>query len=137
MIINKHPDMYGEPSVLKHIGYWRTNEHPELCRYFQKGILLPWPGDFVNHYWRGPEKTIVLNYLKTTTDVEHWRGNSWCRFKCVKYLHGSTDKSDGIYIWPEAFAHYVENHNVVPPKEFIQHVLAIANYDLSAFSVIP
>ena len=35
---------------------------------------------------------------------------------------GGTDLSDGHYVWPFGFAHYVEAHGVKPPQEFIDHV---------------
>jgi hypothetical protein len=37
---------------------------------------------------------------------------------------GSHDLTDGVFVWPEGYAHYIEKHDVKPPREFIEHVLA-------------
>jgi hypothetical protein len=123
MILDQHPGFPGKKTQFKYIGFWATNEDPQLCSYAQKLIVLPWPGHFVDPCWDRKERDLVIDYLKKAPDVEHWRGNSWCRFKCVKYLEGYTDKGDGVFVWPEGFAHYVEKHNVRPPEEFVKHVL--------------
>lgn len=36
---------------------------------------------------------------------------------------GRSDMTDGVYVWPEGLAHYVEHHNVRLPHQFVQHVL--------------
>lgn len=36
---------------------------------------------------------------------------------------GTTCSSDGTFVWPEGFAHYLEEHAVRPPQEFVQHAL--------------
>jgi len=36
---------------------------------------------------------------------------------------GSSDLTDGVYVWPEGLVHYVEKHNVRLPTEFVKHVL--------------
>jgi hypothetical protein len=37
---------------------------------------------------------------------------------------GSGELSDGRYVWPEGLAHYVAEHGVRLPNEFVHHVLA-------------
>ena len=37
---------------------------------------------------------------------------------------GCRELSDGTYVWPEGLAHYVEEHNVRLPQQFVDHVLA-------------
>lgn len=34
---------------------------------------------------------------------------------------GSCDFTDGVWIWPEGLAHYVEKHDVILPDDFVQH----------------
>jgi hypothetical protein len=93
----------------------------------------------VDTTWDEAQRAAVVTYLKTGETFESWRGSSWCRFKwrvsppeeeppryigCdVPHLSGYRDFTDGTYVWPEAFFHYVEKHGVKPPNEFIQHVL--------------
>jgi len=121
MVVEGHPDG-GEGASVKCIGYWATAENPLVDWYAQKGIVLPWPGQHVDLSWDADERAMVLGYLRSCPDVEYWRGWSMCRL-CSADL-GSTDKGDGIYMWPDGFDHYVEAHGVRPPKEFIDHVYA-------------
>ncbi|WP_437782765.1 hypothetical protein [Sorangium sp. So ce1097] len=39
------------------------------------------------------------------------------------YDMGTICLSDGTFVWPEGFAHYVKVHAVRPPKDFVRHVL--------------
>jgi hypothetical protein len=59
--------------------------------------------------------------LKNGKPIEHWRGYSACRL-CGDTL-GTKDMSDGEYVWPEKFEHYVIDHFLVPPHYFVQKVL--------------
>jgi hypothetical protein len=36
---------------------------------------------------------------------------------------GNKEFTDWAYYWPEGFVHYIEEHNVKPPKEFVDHVM--------------
>lgn len=54
--------------------------------------------------------------------VGAWRGHSWCRFSCKNDQNGYRDFSDGYYLWPEGFGHYIEVHDLKPPEEFIRHI---------------
>lgn len=118
MILNNHPDAprtsYGN---VKFIGYWTSPYYLERNRED-----LPNPKDFVDDSWDKKEKDIVINYLNTGQDIEYWKGFSYCRFGCGS-LRGSTDKSDGKWVWPAAFYHYVDKHNVKPPIEFLKDVI--------------
>lgn len=49
-------------------------------------------------------------------------GHSYCRI-CEIENNGYREKSDGVYLWPEGFLHYVTEHDLRPPKEFIEHCL--------------
>lgn len=50
-----------------------------------------------------------------------YKGSSLCRFcGCV---NGSADLTDGAWVWPEGYAHYLLAHGVVPPQAFVDHVL--------------
>lgn len=125
MILNRHPDSPGKATQLKYIGYWGTNEDPQLCSYAQSGNQLPWPGNFIDPRWDPRERELIVDYLKNAPNVEHWFGFSYCRLGCSGELDmGVTDKGDGVFVWPEGFHHYVEFHKVRPPEEFVKHVLA-------------
>ena len=38
---------------------------------------------------------------------------------------GSRDLTDGIWVWPEGLAHYVDIHSVGLPEEFTKHALSV------------
>lgn len=93
------------------IGYWHSPTQD-----------LPDPGAFVDHSWDAAERDMVAEYLKKGVTLMQYRGFSWCRFKCGITTNGTKDFSDGTYVWPEGLAHYVEEHCVRLPEEFIEHV---------------
>lgn len=132
MILEFHPDIPGKQydRPYKFIGYWHSvgtdfTTGLDFERYEEKfgSDALPLAMDYVDATWSEVEREKVALYLKTGKEFGSWRGNSWCRFRCGERLHGFRDLTDGTYIWPESFAHYIENHNVKPVQEFIDHVL--------------
>jgi hypothetical protein len=120
VILDKHPDyksvsrFHEEVGACKALGYWSSNREPEL----------PDPSEFVGEWDGSAVKAKVVEYVKRAPFVLQWRGSSYCRFKCGKRGMGSTCLTDGVYVWPEGFYHYLEEHDVVPPPEFIEHVLS-------------
>ena len=140
MILDKDPSKPGEKTSLKFLGYWHAVKidpktmqvvsHDDYCydRYEKdlgKGYL-PLPSDYVDTTWNADERAKVVSYLKQGKPYEYWRGYSGCRFGCDHKAgeQGSRDLTDGTYVWPEGFPHYVERHGVRPPQEFINHVLS-------------
>jgi len=112
MILPHHPDRSN--SREKAIGYWTDT-------YSRGGSELPNPKDFVDESWDTEQRNLVINYLESGKTKHRWRGISRCRF-CGK-SNGSTCLSDGTYVWPSGFAHYLMEHGVKPSEEFIQHAL--------------
>jgi hypothetical protein len=47
---------------------------------------------------------------------------SFCRFGCG--VNGTIEQTDGVFVWPEGLAHYVEVHSVRLPEEFVEHARA-------------
>ncbi len=123
MILKEHPDVmprhkeHYESALCdepKFIGYW----------YRHEGQEMPNPADFVDENWDPQEKVAVLAYLEKGKTLMSWRGFSWCRFKCSEPpVPGTRCKTDGEWVWPEGFAHYIELHDVKPPQEFINKCL--------------
>jgi hypothetical protein len=103
-------------SSLRLIGYWRSEFDPK-----------PWPDphDFVDDQWPSVERQMVVSYLQRGRTLEQYRGLSPCRF-CGQYL-GSKELTDGTYCWPEGLAHYLAEHDVRLPDEFVTHVESSAN----------
>lgn len=65
----------------------------------------------------------VAGYLDRGVHVEQYRGSSWCRFFCGLTHNGSSELSDGEWVWPDGLAHYVREHGVLLPETFIENAL--------------
>ncbi len=63
----------------------------------------------------------VLSHVRNGQEHAAYRGWSDCRI-CGK-MNGSRDLTDGVYVWPEGLAHYIEKHDVMPPVDFVEHVI--------------
>ena len=107
-------DVAWSPS-LKLIGYWHSEfgEQEE-----QNGFIHPCK--VVDPNWEREFRAEIIRYLTTSPVVANFRGLSNCRFGCGE--NGSAEQSDGVWIWPEGLAHYVEQHNVTLPPAFVAHM---------------
>lgn len=113
--------------ILQKVGYWA--ETP------QDDEELPWPGDYV--YWdKIPDhvRETLWKYTEGGGDLlkahhlefEEFRstsGKQRCRL-CNKRFPDK-EISDGTWSWPVSLYHYIMDHGVVPPKIFVEHVLAV------------
>ena len=97
---------------LKAIGYWRETLLPI-------GDGLPEPQDFVDLQWRPDERAQIVAYLRAGKAAVEWRGYALCRLCVQRTPLGSRDLSDGEWVWPERLEHYVEEHGLFLPDEFI------------------
>ena len=70
------------------------------------------------------ERNRVSVYLDSGVVCAEWRGLSFCRFDCGVDARsmGYRDLTDGTWIWPEGLSHYVSEHNVVLPAEFLDYM---------------
>jgi len=108
--------------VLHLIGYWWSPWAREL----------PHPADHRLAGWGGSERPQLVSYLKIAPIVQMFFGTSYCRFECGEANMGSIERSDGVWIWPDGLAHYVERHDVRLPDEFLAHVRR-NRFDSSSF----
>ncbi|GAA3030189.1 hypothetical protein GCM10020229_47000 [Kitasatospora albolonga] len=92
------------------IGFWGTAESDHL----------PHPAALVDPGWDEAERHQVAGYLEDGQIAAEWMGVSRCRL-CDR-PNGSRDLTDGVYLWPEGLAHYVVEHAVRLPAEFVEHV---------------
>lgn len=95
------------------LGYWRRTKDSKEN--------LPFPSDYVDEGWDPKELLFVVNYLRRCKPFIQWLGASGCRL-CGKRL-GSSCLSDGVYVFPDQFEHYLLEHDVKPPAGFIAHVM--------------
>jgi hypothetical protein len=97
-----------------------------LIGYWQGKFAPGWPRvtDFVDENWDQRERRQVAQYLQQEGFRVPWRaaGASRCRFCGVS--NGSTELTDGVYLWPDGLAHYVSEHGVRLPVSVIRHILS-------------
>lgn len=93
--------------ILKTIGYWWSEFEQDL----------PSPSKHVGPY-SPEEKQRIVSYLQGGDTVHQYRGSSSCRICGCR--NGSTEYTDGEYIWPSGLTHYIEDHDVLLPLEFVE-----------------
>ena len=92
------------------VGFWHSTTEPHL--------LKPVPS---LDPWEGKHKFLLgLKATEEMADAVTFKGVSKCRIcgchnGCVEFEYGG-------FVWPAGLAHYVENHNVMPPKEFVDFI---------------
>lgn len=99
-------------SNLIKVGFWRASLY--------SNEPLPFPTEMCVDSWQGQQKDLVVSYIKDTPISDSYFGYSKCRI-CDEQL-GASDKSDGVFIFPEKYEHYLIKHNIKPPQEFINHI---------------
>jgi hypothetical protein len=99
-------------ATLRLIGYWRSEAHPEY----------PDPRDLVDSAWDNDERHVVGTYLAEGTISKTYMGYSPCRI-CGEN-NGAIEFTDGVFAWPSGLAHYVDEHGVRLPQEFVEHAVA-------------
>jgi hypothetical protein len=101
---------------LKPIGWWVSP---------QSASDLPAPQELVENLLPA-DRAALVRYLAEGLRLVQYRGYSWCRFACgiADSNMGSWDLTDGIWVWPEGLAHYIDTHGVGLPQEFTKHALA-------------
>jgi len=107
--------MMGGVATLKLIGYWPSGSQSDW----------PNPADFVDPEWDDRERHMVWTYLKYGTVARSYRGLSPCRF--CSQQNGSMEFTDGVYLWPEGLAHYLDAHAVRLPQQFVNHAVERLN----------
>lgn len=119
-------------------GYWREWPEPDEDRLQEEpppglsGKMLAvwhhlhdeflWPGNLVDPSWDAVERAAVVEHLKAGKICHMWLGYAWCRL-CGCNL-GTCCMTDGTWQWPQKVEHYLTEHLVKPPAEFVEHVLA-------------
>lgn len=114
---------------MRRLGYW-------IERLDDERFCLP--HEFVGA-WTAEFRLRVADYLDHGSLFRSYRGFSWCRFRCGSdaRLLGSRELTDGRWVWPEGLSHYVREHGVVLPEEFIERVGESRPMDLSISTAEP
>ena len=120
--------------MLQAIGFWRGPDDRSLIH----------PKRLIDPEWQTDRRTQIVAYLRSASYGCSYLGYSWCRFKCgiADDEMGTSDLTDGVWCWPDGLAHYVEQHSIKLPAEFVAHAESNAwiappqeeselNYDLT------
>lgn len=105
-----------EPRI---VGYWSDPDDP-----IDSDDRLPHPQDFIDTDWSSEERNQVISYLEAGMAYQAYFGCSHCRLGCT-HLHremGIADLTDGHWIYPEGYPHYLRCHDVKPPQAFLDHI---------------
>lgn len=108
--------------TLIEVGFWRRFEDKSV----DPGDLRPWPsspsfasdGSDIDIH----QKETLLEYLSLGLIESYEFGYATCRvcgYHCDEM--GCCSLSDGIYVWPEGLNHYINEHDIILPKDFINH----------------
>ena len=99
--------------------FWRSKQIEEQNNAIKDNLL--WPEDLIDEKQSPEILNQVAEYLDNCKFGEHYMGHSFCRI-CHKDL-GCSDRTDGEWVWPDELSHYLLEHKVRLPDEFIKYVL--------------
>jgi hypothetical protein len=100
--------------VLHELGFWHEP---------QSGRLPADPTRLVRPDWAGPLRPRIIEYLRMGHKLTGYMGSSFCRFGCgaPRPRLGTWDLTDGVWLWPEGLAHYLDVHGLALPDDFLAH----------------
>jgi hypothetical protein len=94
---------------LHRIGYWKA-------KFSDRYPVPQWVAGAISV----ADSELIARYLGAGWGVFQSFGVSWCRFGCGHF--GSAESSDGVWCWPDGLSHYVREHRVALPVDFVEHV---------------
>jgi hypothetical protein len=125
------------------IGFWHD--------ITQSASPLPHPQPLVDTAWEPERRSQIVRYLRSGIVYATSCGYSYCRLCCrieqgvpaprsevqvrrdasgesilpfIPSFNGLEYLCDGVWGWPEGLAHYVEEHGLRLPDEFVAHAAA-------------
>lgn len=109
---NAHPGV----NALRMVGYWMESLDASTDPFYP-------PQEFVSGN-RTERREQIACYLENASPLSEFKGVSWCRFKCGIEDHamGAGELTDGLWAWPSGLSHYVREHGIELPKDFIDHI---------------
>ncbi len=96
--------------VMRFIGQWI-----DLLR----DTRYPPPQELVGDYDLAVQQS-VADYLDHGHVYARYRGLIGCLFYCG-HTEGHVERTDGHWVWPCNLSHYVRDHSVLVPEDFINH----------------
>jgi hypothetical protein len=111
--------MHEPPShkTLLEIGFWADTH---------SGGRGPDPRLLVDPTWARADRGKLVDYLDSGLTWEAYLGFSYCRFNCGirREEMGAATLTDGSWAWPQGLAHYVAEHKIALPDQFLEHARA-------------
>lgn len=101
---------------LRLIGYWKSN-----FEHHRHALVYPNPKDFIDETWDENTRQKVIDYLDNGVLHHGTRGFSTCRI--CGCPNGTSELTDGVFIWPDGLSHYLKEHQVRLPSYFVEHCL--------------
>jgi len=100
--------------IKRYVGFWAEDSKS----------LLPRASDFIDEELSKKCRKKIINYLRLASHngFNFTKGFSRCRI-CKTITPGSHEITDGEYIWPSGYIHYIMKHNVIPPPRFLKKML--------------
>lgn len=95
----------------KSVGYWKQSEN--------SNENLPWPT--TGRKLPNETKHKIILYLNRGKTHAAWMGSSHCRI--CGCMNGSTCLTDGTFVWPEGYAHYIDKHDVMVDPDLLAHII--------------
>lgn len=102
---------YGEDALKEILA--PSAKYPDVRDHVDEAWLLSFPAD---------ARERILAHLANSEGATVYRGTSTCRI-CGKH-NGNATNTDGVHEWPSGLLHYVCEHAVRLPDEFVQHILS-------------
>jgi hypothetical protein len=98
-------------AALTPVGFWRAAEG-------DADDARPWPRA-ASCALPAAARELMLRYLTAHGMVESYEhGAARCRLGCARPL-GCAALTDGVFVWPEGFAHYVAAHGAGVPRALL------------------
>jgi hypothetical protein len=104
-----------QQNMLKLVGYW--SECAADIRWIHPRLL-------VDPAWESENRPLIVDYLRRGVRLNEDLGYSFCRFQDgpPDSAMGNAELTDGVWIWPEGLAVYVEQFDTRLPEEFVGHM---------------
>jgi hypothetical protein len=84
---------------------------------------IPDIGSFIDKTWCPKDKSLIMNYLKTSPNVVASSAMPTVCLLCGEMLGDpGSFFSDGFWLWPERLVHYIEKHDLRIPDEMVRYI---------------
>ena len=108
---------------LQRIGFWAEQEELGEDDAPEHPGAWPHPRELPKRDWDPALKDRICAYLGSGRVLDSYMGFACCRFRdCRGQNLGTSDCSDGTWLWPEGFEHYIAVHDISLPEEFLRTV---------------